>query len=246
MGKGNKWTQEMDDYLISNFSRQNIPDLMEYYGKSYQAIMDRASRLGLKCGRFLTESEKKFIQENSKTMNGVQMAKLLGRSKSAIAKYMRSIDVKSVHYWSDDDLEYLEDAMGKVSVSQISRKLKRTESAVRTKAVKSGIGCFTDNTEYLSMAEVIRLLGKKSKSVYRYAENKKLKTIKKDKRRMTTEENLIKFMQEYPELWDATKCDKYYFGMYDWFQQKRKVDFDKMIQRRWGNGETTLQQTAVN
>ena len=45
----------------------------------------------------------------------------------------------------------------------------------------------------------------------------------------------VDFMLENPKRWDATKCDKYFFMKYDWFEEKRKADFEKMVGKKWGD-----------
>ena len=59
---GNKkkhfWTEEKDAYLKEHYSYGNITEIAEQFGKTRQSIMTRASRIGLKSGRFLTEEQK--------------------------------------------------------------------------------------------------------------------------------------------------------------------------------------------
>ena len=41
---------------------------------------------------------------------------------------------------------------------------------------------------------------------------------------MVSEKDLFDFLQRNLNLWDARKCDYYYFCQYDWFQKKLAED----------------------
>ena len=61
--------------------------------------------------------------------------------------------------WTKEELNYLEDKWGNLSVSYIAKKLNRTERAVMVKAQKMKLGCFVQAGELLNLCQLIKALG---------------------------------------------------------------------------------------
>lgn len=64
--------------------------------------------------------------------------------------------------WKKEELEYLEENWGNQNVELIAKKLKRTVTAVRAKAVRLGLGSQLENSDYISFNALIDALGYKS------------------------------------------------------------------------------------
>ena len=70
--------------------------------------------------------------------------------------------------WSNEELEYLEDKWGVVSVGHISKTLKRTVDAIIVKKNRLGLGSFLDNGDYISYNQLLMaLFGLDAQSAYR-------------------------------------------------------------------------------
>lgn len=189
---GNKkkhfWTEEKDAYLKEHYSYGNITEIAEQFGKTRQSIMTRASRIGLKSGRFLTEEQKSIIENYSNKSN-----------------------------------------------QKLSAQLGKDELTIRKARKLYGCTLIDGNFDRLTCAEIGRLVGKDKSTISKCWCGKgglRSKVIGK-RYRFVKITDLLKWMQEHPSKWDATKCDKYFFGKYDWFSEKRDKDFDRMIERRW-------------
>ncbi len=183
------WTEEKDAYLREHYSYKQIDSLAEHFGKTRQSIMKRASYLGLKSGRFLTEEQRLIIENNSNRSN-----------------------------------------------QSLSAQLGKDELAIRKARYAYGTTLIDGNFNRLTCAEIGRLVGKDKSTISKcWCGSGGLRSKVIGKRyRFVKITDLLKWMQEHPGKWDATKCDKYFFGKYDWFLEKRKEDFDKMVKNRWG------------
>ena len=79
------------------------------------------------------------------------------------------------------------------------------------------------------------ILGVDRNTVLHWCKQKGLKNRKVGRYRIVNEKDLFSFLEQNQKLWDATKCESWYFQNYKWFEKKRKEDFDKMVKKRWGN-----------
>ena len=68
--------------------------------------------------------------------------------------------------WTTEEIEYLEDAWGTVSISGIARKLERSVNAVKIKAQKQGLSRHLDSGHCVPLHQVIVALGKKGGETY--------------------------------------------------------------------------------
>ena len=106
------------------------------------------------------------------------------------------------------------------SVGEIAKKLKRSESSVQRKRKRMGLYGFMESTDMLNTVQISEITGSCQSSIRGTWQNKGLQLQKVGQYRVTTEENLINFMQEHPELWTASRCDYYYFSKYKWFCER--------------------------
>ena len=127
--------------------------------------------------------------------------------------------------WTKEEEELLRKLSETKTGSGIAKALNRSISSVKCKRWKIGILPVMEQTEKIMGSEIADLVGMNKTNIYTTWVNKgfKLQTIGRNK--VATEENLIKFMKEHPELWKASKCDYYFFCKYPWF--KERLDREK-------------------
>ena len=77
-----------------------------------------------------------------------------------------------------------------------------------------------ENTDKLNTVQIAEVTGSCQSSISGTWQNKGLRLQKVGQYRVITEENLINFMQEHPELWTASRCDYHYFSKYKWFRER--------------------------
>lgn len=131
--------------------------------------------------------------------------------------------------WSQEDLNRLEELTEKYPLATVARILNRSENAVFLKRQRLGIGGFmanTDmaNTDMLTRNTLSRILGVENRTI-QYWERKGLKSVRKNPYVMYRQQDIIRYMKEHPEDWNAARVtDDTLFMQYPWFKEKRKND----------------------
>lgn len=121
------WTKIEDDYLREYYDKKPVGEIAEYLDRSKNSISHRAFRLGIKCGRFLTEEEHKYIEEHARYSNE-QLAAFLGRSNHCIRQIR--VDLYGT---------ILDNNENKLTFAEIERLTGRSRGYVKNIWVKKGL-----------------------------------------------------------------------------------------------------------
>ena len=124
--------------------------------------------------------------------------------------------------WTKEEEELLIKYSEKLTESGIAKKLNRPISSVRAKRTRMGIPCFADQSDKMTGLMIAELVGLHRSSIYTTWEKKGFKMKRVGQFKVADEIELIRFMQEHPELWKASKCDYYFFCQYKWFTDRLK------------------------
>lgn len=126
--------------------------------------------------------------------------------------------------WSQEELIRLEELTEKYPLATVARILNRSENAVFLKRQRTGIGGFMANTDMLTRNTLSRILGVENRTI-QYWERKGLKSVRKKPYVMYRQQDIIRYMKEHPEDWNAARVtDDTLFMQYPWFKEKRKND----------------------
>lgn len=126
--------------------------------------------------------------------------------------------------WSQEELIRLEELTEKYPLATVARILNRSENAVFLKRQRTGIGGFMANTDMLTRNTLSRILGVENRTI-QYWERKGLKSVRKKPYVMYRQQDIIRYMEEHPEDWNAARVtDDTLFMQYPWFKEKRKND----------------------
>ena len=129
--------------------------------------------------------------------------------------------------WTDEELVLLEELTEKYPLETVARRLNRTKEAVFLKRQRIGIGGYMANTDMLTRNTVSKILGIENRTL-QYWERKGLKSYRKRPYVMYRQEDIIKYMREQPEDWNAARVtDDTMFMRYDWYKEKRKNDISR-------------------
>lgn len=80
------------------------------------------------------------------------------------------------------------------------------------------------NTDMLTRNTLSRILGVENRTL-QYWERKGLKSVRKNPYVMYRQQDIIRYMEEHPEDWNAARVtDDTLFMQYPWFKEKRKND----------------------
>lgn len=183
-------------------------------------------------GREWTNEEKEYLKANYSSNSIDAIAEHLNRSrKSVIVKACR-MNLKSGYFLSEKQIAEMEKYYFKSNV-YFAKKFGKSDRSIIKCRNRLGIGMASE-TDMLCLADVARVTGTSYQSIKMRWRKKGLIAYKSGLYVFVTEKNLITFLQANPELWDATKCDKAFFQRFEWFEEKRKADFNRMIEKRWG------------
>lgn len=143
--------------------------------------------------------------------------------------------------WTSEEIEYLQENLGNVSMNYIALKLNRTPNAIVNKATRIGIGGATIKTDYLLPNIAAKMIGVDFKNIVYWIQCKNLKITRKairgKKKRILIEyDTFINFLKDNPNLWDSRKVEPYALGFEPkWLLEKREIDRKrpKNSQKKW-------------
>ena len=140
--------------------------------------------------------------------------------------------------WTDKEVKRLIALSDNYTKSDIARKMKRTPSSVNNKLRELGIGGLSSRTDKWNFNQISEAVGLASGTVNKTWVKHGLKFVKRGYYCLVDEADLLRFMREHTELWDATKCDYYLFYRYPWFMDKLEMDKKVPLEKRnyyWTN-----------
>lgn len=159
-----------------------------------------------------------------------ETAKRLGIGLTTLWKYCKEYEIKSTKFWTEKEIEYLEDNYGKYSLKTLSKNLNRSESAIKEKCTKMGLTSALRNTGLLTTNELALAFGIDRKTIWNYIQYKGLPAKKKVVLRtgkfwrIDTDE-FWKWLKNNKELFDFSKLEKKSLGAEaEWVDEKRKFD----------------------
>lgn len=129
--------------------------------------------------------------------------------------------------WTPEEEELLKKLSQKYTKSDIAKKLGRSTSSITNKKKQLGIGFMMELTDLWNFNQLSDAVGKSMGSVNKSWVANGLKFVKRGCYCLVEEKEVLRFMQEHPNLWDATKCDYYLFYQYPWFIKKLEEDRKK-------------------
>lgn len=175
------------------------------------------------------------LKELAKTHTKTQIAEIMERTISSVQNRLNYLGVSCVYemnLWTQKELERLEDLSDTFTIGTIAKKMKRSESSVAHKRKEMELGNLlevTDKWNFNQIADALGLsVGVVNKTFVKYG----LKFRRRGQYCLVKEEDLLQFMQDHPELWNAAKADYYLFSQFPWFQEKLKEDKKVPIQDR--------------
>ena len=147
--------------------------------------------------------------------------------------------------WTKEEETYLEKYHGIMDQKRIAKKLGKSVGSVREKSRRMGLGNLEEAATGITCSNVSRIVGVCRKTVNTTWIAKGLKAKKINRYVMVKEDDLLEFMQNHPNLWDARKCDYYFFQRFDWFIEKLSEDRKNNPQglRPWTKQEEAILRT---
>ena len=134
--------------------------------------------------------------------------------------------------WTPEEVEKLKILSERYTEGDVARMLKRSPSSIGNKRRELGIDSFTINTDKWNFKQITEAVGVSIGVVHKTWVKHGLKFTKKGNLRMVDEDELLRFMKNNPNLWNAAKCDYYLFYQYPWFMEKYEKDKQVPVEHR--------------
>lgn len=132
--------------------------------------------------------------------------------------------------WTSEDIAYLEDSWGTVSIRHIAKKLGRSVSAVKQKAQRIGLGDPTLHYEGITISQLMKALDKSYNTVYvwirKYGMPVKEKLFVQEMRvKVISYDDFWKWAEQHKELLNFAKMEPGMLGAEpEWVKVKRSAD----------------------
>lgn len=154
--------------------------------------------------------------------------------------------------WTKEEINYLEDSWGTVTVKYLATKLNRTETAIRLKAERLQLSsCYTAAGD-LSANEVSKILGVDIHAVTDCWMPHGLKATKKAlierESWFINLDDLMKWLKNNQDRWDSRRVELFALGTEpEWLKEKRKKDQSIPIKRfqKWTKEEDNFLVTYI-
>lgn len=127
--------------------------------------------------------------------------------------------------WTEDEIIKLQDMAGTYTVATIAKKLGRSFNSVNCKIGRMGLSGFEKSTDFITMHQLCLMFGVESRTVKKKWKSKGLRIMKKGYYIVIRQENLVRYLKEHPEDWNATKVtDDSLIMAYPWYKAKKRSD----------------------
>ncbi len=141
-------------------------------------------------------------------------------------------DYSNRRRWTLEEEERLRVLCERYTKSDVARLMKRSRASVNNKRRELGIEPLMETTDRWTFTQITEAVGLSKGSVSKTWVKNGLKYQKRGYFSLVKEEDLLKFMQEHTELWNATKCDYYLFYQYPWFMKKLEQDKKQPLEQK--------------
>lgn len=133
--------------------------------------------------------------------------------------------------WTDEQIDKLCNLWGAKDYKSISRIVGHTETAVRSRAKRLGLGAVKNASDYICAREISRIMGVDVHAVTDYWIKKlglPCRRIEGKNRTlyvMVRHDNLIEFLENHQDIFDSRRIEPYALGYEpEWLHKKRLND----------------------
>ena len=113
-----------------------------------------------------------------KKISESKISEMLNIPVSTVSYYVRKYNLSQYKRWTEEDLEFLMNNFGRISLQSISEKLNRSKIAIQGKAHRLGLILLEANGQ-LTAAQLAEAIGADRKTVVAWIKNKGLKACKR-------------------------------------------------------------------
>lgn len=178
-------------------------------------------------------------------LSKAETAKILGIGNTTLWNYCNKYGIKNTRFWTEEELSYIERYFGLYPLKTLSKKLNRSESAIKGKCAKLGLTSALNNTGLLSTNDLAKALGFNRKTIWNFIKYKGLPAkkqvvLKNGEFWRIKIEDFWNWLEENKDLVDLSKLEKNIFGIEpEWVDEKRRNDIRSRNRHNkvWSNFE---------
>lgn len=169
------------------------------------------------------------------------MAAALDRSEGAVRTKRRELRCSPQKTWTPEELQYLEDHWGTVSIPGIAKKLGRTVNAIKVRVARMGLGGMLNSGDYVTFNQLMRELTDNSQS-YSYqmkswVKNRGMpihtKRVNACSFRVVYLEEFWEWAEQHRSFIDFSKLEPLALGKEpDWVAEQRRKDYQSFALQR--------------
>lgn len=142
--------------------------------------------------------------------------------------------------WSQEEINYLQDNWGAISIKSISKRLNRSVEAINVMKNKLGLGAFLDSGEYITFNQLLKAIGINTGSGYfmiSWVKNRnfpiKFKTVNECKFKVVYLKDFWIWAEANRTMIDWSKVEKNILGKEPaWMPKQREADYLKNLKVR--------------
>lgn len=135
MGKNINMTQEQVNYLVENFDKYSMKEILKTLKLSDYVVRKKCNELGLskQIHKKWTEDELIFLKNNYFNMTSEEISKVLGRNVNSINAKKDELGLLKMSFWSKEEVDFLISNYKRMTYNELGKKLNKTEGSVCAK-----------------------------------------------------------------------------------------------------------------
>ena len=243
------WTDWEIRYLRNHWLEMGDKELAKRLGRSVHSVQTKRYNLGIRVNpEEWSPDEDAFILEHWNDQTEEQMAAELHRTPHAIhargvslGLFRRQPYVKGHRTWTSEEIDYLRNNWGMVTMQSLCRKLNRTEAAISCKRQKLGLGAFLEHGDYITLHQLlVAFTGTSASDSYKMKSWVKdrgmpvhTRLIKEKRVRIIYLDEFWKWAEKHRSFLDFSKMEPLALGEEpEWVAEQRKKDFKAFATQR--------------
>lgn len=253
---GRAWTEQEIRYLRLNWPAKSDREIGKSLGRSPTSVQQKRYDLDIRIDPAdWTAEEDAYIREHWTDQTDEQIAAALGKAPHAVYQRGRASGLfrrptrKGHRNWTAEEVEYLQENWGSVSIPAMSKRLERSVSAIKNKAVKMGLGAFLDAGDYVTLNQLlVAVTGTNAAYSYKttsWIKNRGLpvhtRLIQEMRVRVVYLEEFWAWAEKNRSFLDFSKMEPLALGEEpDWVEEQRRKDYRAFANQRkdpWTPGE---------
>jgi len=183
-----------------------------------------------------------------------EIAQILNMSQTYVSYQFIKLGIKSRRIWTKEDVEYLQEKFGILSLKIIAKHLGKTEYAIVGKAKRAGLGGVLNASELLNAAQLAKALGVDRGTIERWIKEVNLKAVKRvlSKKRAFWRIRIDDFWEwakEHESLINWSKFEKNSMGKEPKWTDTSRKNYSSRPKReceKWTNNENNALEMYWN